>query len=85
LEFIYIELFKFSNTINKLEYKKILEIFNKRYVPKDEIPFLDRINTKEVEPIERSPKRMTEFRNSMVLSAENLMGLKFGKELINLK
>ena len=85
LEFIFIELFKISNSINKLEYKKILEIFNKKYVPTDYIPFLDRKNEQETVRRQKSPKRMTEFRNSMVISAEDLMMLKFGIRSICLK
>ena len=79
LEFIYIELFKSSNNINKLEYKQLLEIFSKRFVPKDEIPFLEKKRDIDLEKRIKSPKRMTEFRTSMVLpSSEQLMDLNFG-------
>lgn len=40
LECIYIELFKHVNNINMLEYRKILEIFNDKYIFTDEIPFM---------------------------------------------
>jgi len=80
LEFIYIELFKSSNNINQLEYKQLLEIFSKRYVPKDEIPFLEKKRDIDLEKKQRSPKRMTENKAFMVLpSSEQLMDLNFGK------
>lgn len=40
LECIYIELFRHANNINLLEYRKILEIFNDKYIFTDDIPFL---------------------------------------------
>ena len=78
LEYIFIELFKISNSINLLDYKKILEIFNKRYIPTDEIPFLDKRKEIEYEKKQKSPRRVTEYRNSMIISSDQLMDLNFG-------
>lgn len=83
LELIYIQLFKFSNSIFHLEYKKILELFHRKYIPKDDIPFLDQRKEFDMERRQRSPKRLTEFKNPVVVSSENLMILKFGN--LNLK
>lgn len=82
LEFMYIELFKISNNINKLEYKLLLEIFNKRHVPKEDIPFLQRMQDLEFDRRQRSPKRLTEYRTSMIISSENITNLKFREILL---